>query len=32
VLNSDTIRKVFNIDSKVYAESYSDSLQVVFKK
>jgi iron complex transport system ATP-binding protein len=32
VLNSDTIRKVFNIDSKVYAEPYSDSLQVVFKK
>ena len=32
VLNSDTIRRVFNIDSKVYRESYSDSLQVVFKK
>ena len=32
VLNSDTIRRVFNIDSKVYTESYSDSLQVVFKK
>ena len=32
VLNSETIRRVFNIDSKVYAESYSDSLQVVFKK
>ena len=32
VLNSETIRRIFNIDSKVYAESYSDSLQVVFKK
>ena len=32
VLNSDTIRKVFHIDAKVYAESYSNSLQVVFKK
>ena len=32
VLSSDTIRQVFNIDSKVYRESYSDSLQVVFKK
>ena len=32
VLNSDTIRRVFHIDAKVYAESYSNSLQVVFKK
>ena len=32
VLNSDTIRRVFNIDAKVYTESYSESLQVVFKK
>jgi len=32
VLNSDTIRKVFHIDAKVYTESYSNSLQVVFKK
>jgi len=32
VLNPDTIRKVFNVDAKVYAESYSGSLQVVFKK
>jgi len=32
VLNPDMIRKVFNVDAKVYAESYSDSLQVVFKK
>ncbi len=32
VLNPDMIRKVFNVDAKVYTESYSDSLQVVFKK
>ena len=32
VLNSDTIRRVFNIDAKVYEEPYSESLQVVFKK
>lgn len=32
VLNPDTIRKVFHVDAKVYTESYSDSLQVVFKK
>ena len=32
VLNSDTIRTVFNIDAKVYSESYTESLQVVFKK
>jgi len=32
VLNPGTIRQVFNVDAKVYAESYSDSLQVVFKK
>jgi len=32
VLNPATLRKVFNVDAKVYAESYSDSLQVVFKK
>jgi iron complex transport system ATP-binding protein len=32
VLNPGTMRKVFNVDAKVYAESYSDSLQVVFKK
>ena len=32
VLNPGTLRKVFNVDAKVYAESYSDSLQVVFKK
>ena len=32
VLNPGTMRQVFNVDAKVYAESYSDSLQVVFKK
>jgi len=32
VLNSDTIRQVFNIDAKVYEEPYSESLQVIFKK
>ena len=32
VLNPGTIKTVFNVDAKVYLESYSDSLQVVFKK
>ncbi len=32
VLTPDTIRTVFNVDARVYLESYSDSLQVVFKK
>jgi ABC-type cobalamin/Fe3+-siderophores transport system ATPase subunit len=32
VLNPATMRQVFNVDAKVYAEPYSDSLQVVFKK
>jgi iron complex transport system ATP-binding protein len=32
VLNPDTIQSVFNVEAKVYHESYSDSLQVVFKK
>ena len=32
VLNPNTIQSVFNVDAKVYHESYSDSLQVVFKK
>jgi iron complex transport system ATP-binding protein len=32
VLNSDTIRAVFNVKAKVYSDSYSNSLQVVFKK
>jgi ABC-type cobalamin/Fe3+-siderophores transport system ATPase subunit len=32
VLNPATMRRVFNVDAKVYEETYSDSLQVVFKK
>jgi ABC-type cobalamin/Fe3+-siderophores transport system ATPase subunit len=32
VLNPETMRSVFNIETKVYRESYSDSLQVVFRK
>jgi cobalamin transport system ATP-binding protein len=32
VLNPATMRKVFNVDAKVYEEPYSGSLQVVFKK
>jgi iron complex transport system ATP-binding protein len=32
VLNPATVSKVFNVDAKVYKESYSGSLQVVFKK
>jgi len=32
VLNPETLRTVFNIEAKVYHESYSQSLQVVFKK
>jgi iron complex transport system ATP-binding protein len=32
VLNPDTIRKVFHVEAKVYPESYSGSLQVVFRK
>ncbi len=32
VLTSETLQAVFNIEAKVYRESYSDSLQVVFKK
>lgn len=32
ILNSETLRDVFHIDSKVYFEPYSDSMQVVFKK
>jgi len=32
VLNSETLRTVFKIEAKVYHESYSGSLQVVFKK
>jgi iron complex transport system ATP-binding protein len=32
VLTPQTLRTVFNIEAKVYHESYSMSLQVVFKK
>jgi len=32
VLNPETLRLVFNVEAKVYQESYSGSLQVVFKK
>ena len=32
VLNPDTIRSVCNVKAKVYSDSYSNSLQVVFKK
>jgi iron complex transport system ATP-binding protein len=32
VLNPDTIQSVFKVKSKVYLESYSERLQVVFKK
>ena len=32
VLTPETLRAVFNIEAKVYLESYSESLQVVFKK
>ena len=32
VLNPETLRSVFNVEARVYQESYSQSLQVVFKK
>ena len=32
VLNSETLRRVFKIEAKVYQEPYSGSLQVVFRK
>ena len=32
ILNPETLRSVFNIETKVYQESYTGSLQVVFKK
>jgi iron complex transport system ATP-binding protein len=32
VLNPDTMRSVFDIETRVYHESYSESLQVIFKK
>ncbi|MCD6184870.1 MAG: ABC transporter ATP-binding protein [Deltaproteobacteria bacterium] len=32
VLNANTIKSVFNVDAKVYQDSYSNSKQVVFKR
>ncbi len=32
ILNPETLRSVFNIETKVYQESYTGSLQVVFRK
>ena len=32
ILNSEILREVFKVDSKIYFEPYSDSMQVVFKK
>jgi iron complex transport system ATP-binding protein len=32
VLNADTIQTVFQVEAKIFHESFSDSLQVVFKK
>jgi iron complex transport system ATP-binding protein len=32
ILNSDTLRSVFEVDAKVYFEDYSNSLQVVFRR
>ena len=32
VLSPETIRTVFEVESKVYAEPYCDALQVVFRK
>ncbi len=32
VLNPETLRSVFNVEARVYQESYSQSLQVVFRK
>jgi ABC-type cobalamin/Fe3+-siderophores transport system ATPase subunit len=32
VLTPETLRTVFNIEARVYHESYSGSLQVVFRK
>lgn len=32
VLSPETLRSVFNVDTRVYQESYSQSLQVVFRK
>ncbi|MEE8431275.1 MAG: ABC transporter ATP-binding protein [Candidatus Desulfatibia sp.] len=32
ILNSEILRDVFQVDSKIYFEPYSDSMQVVFRK
>jgi len=32
VLTPDTVRRVFDVDAKVYHDDYSNSLQVVFKR
>jgi iron complex transport system ATP-binding protein len=32
VLNPETVHSVFNVESKVYFDNYSESLQVVFRK
>jgi iron complex transport system ATP-binding protein len=32
VLNPETLRSVFNVEAKVHQESYTGSLQVVFRK
>ncbi len=32
ILNPETVRSVFNVDSKVYFDNYLESLQVVFQK
>jgi len=32
ILNPEVVGSVFNVDSKVYYDNYSDSLQVVFRK
>ena len=32
ILNTETLRSVFNIETKVYQETYTGALQVVFKK
>jgi iron complex transport system ATP-binding protein len=32
ILKTETLRDIFQVDSKIYFEPYSDSMQVVFKK
>jgi ABC-type cobalamin/Fe3+-siderophores transport system ATPase subunit len=32
ILNSHTLRAVFEVDAKVYFEGYCNSLQVVFRR